>query len=293
VSEGQAVLRKMASDLRRLAGVDAQLRALASSLEQEAAKLQHMDRLEYKRLEYSTFGTLRSRGEDGMTIGTMSFTVDRTLQLMMRAERRGHPQASLYVVVVTTDKETTELVDSVGRALVAAESQAFAYTIVDGGARVLDVGPGVAFSRDDELGLAYALTAAGDAPKVALVRGVLADGVSYREYAEENVVVTSLAGWDGPAGTRAEAFVAYAMVIQATRHRRPSWNPIAAMHAGRAGCVNDAAVSPGEIESKLEIGELCEECRRAYEKAGVNLEQFLRLVDVVRTLARRPAGVRE
>jgi Ca-activated chloride channel family protein len=290
VEQGRAVLSKMAADLLRHAAADGQIRALASALEQEAAKLQRMDRLEYKRLEYSTFGTLRSRGEDGMTIGTMGFTIDRTLQMMMRAERHGHPQAPLYVVVVTSDNETTQLVHSVGRALLEADPQGFAYTIVDGGARVLDVGPGVAFSREDEFGLAYALTAAGDAPKVALVRGTLADGASYREYADEKIVVASLAGWDGTAGG---AFVAYAMVLQATRYRRPEWDPIAARHAGPVGCLNDAGVRAAEIESRLESRELCEECRRCYEKAGVDLESLLRLLGVVRSLAQRPAGVRE
>ena len=292
-AEGSSILRRMAADVMHHAGDDAELRALASALEQEAAKLQRMDSLEYKRLEYSTFGTLRSRGEDGMTIGTMGFTIDRTLRMMTCAERRGHPQATFYVVVVTTDSEATQLVDFVGRALVAADPQAFAYTIVDGGARVLDVGPGADFSSDDERGLAYALTAAGEAPKLAVVRGALVDGSSLRWYPDEKVAVASLAAWNGAAEDMVKSFVAYEMVIQASRYRRPTLEPIAGRHAGRLGCWGDGAVSRVDVESQLEASELCAECRVINEKAGVNIDQLLRLLGVVRALAERPTGVRD
>jgi Ca-activated chloride channel family protein len=290
--EGRAVLQKMAAEIRRHAGGDPRLLALASGLEEEATRLERMDSLDYKRLEYSTFGALRSRGENGMTIGTQSFTMDMTLQLMLMAERHGAAQAPFSVVAVTADKEGTRLVEAAGRALVAADPQAFAYSIVDGGARVLDAGPGVALSRDDEFGLAYALTAAGDAVKIAVVRGALEDGAPSHWYPAEKVVIASLAGWDEAAGAPAEAFVAYEMVIQGSRHGRPGWDPIAAMHQDRRGCWGDACASRTEIASKLEAGELCPECRRLYESAGVNVEQLLRLLAAVRELAQRPEGAR-
>jgi Ca-activated chloride channel family protein len=291
VAEGRAVLTNMAEQLRRHAGDDAALRALAAALEEEARKLQEMDSLEYKRLEFSTFGALRSRGEDGMTIGTMSFTIDRTQQMMTRAERHGHPQAPLYVVVVTSDGEASQLVEAAGRALLTADPHAFAYTIVDGGARVLDVGAGTAFSRDDELGLAYALTAAGDAPKIALVRGALHDGAATRWFPDEGVAVTSLADWAKAPGAAMEAFVALQMVIQGSRYRRPLWDPGAATHKDRRGCWGDADVRQRELESRLDTAELCGECRQLYEKAGISIEPLQRLLGAVRELAQRGAGV--
>jgi Ca-activated chloride channel family protein len=290
--EGREVLQKMAAEIRRHAGHDPRLLALASGLEQEAAKLEKMDSLDYKRLEYSTFGALRSRGEDGMTIGTMSFTARILPQMMLQAERHGAAQAPFHVVAVTADKEGTRLAEVAGEALTAADPQAFAYTIVDGGARVLDAGPGVALSRDDELGLAYGLAAMGDAVKIAIVSGALADGASSHWYSAEKVAIASLEGWDGGAGAPAEAFVAYEMVLHGSRHGRPGWDPVAAMHEDRRGCWGDACDTRAEIESKLEAGQLCPECRREYERAGVNVKQLLRLLDAVHDLAQRPAGVR-
>lgn len=226
-----------------------------------------------------------------MTIGTMSFTIDRTLQLMTRAERRGHPQAPFYVVVVTSDSEGSQLVEEVGRSLAAADPRAFAFTIVDGGARVLDVGAGVAFSRDDEFALAYALTAAGGAPKIALVRGALEDGTSTRWFADEKVAIVSLAEWDKSAASMLQAFLAYQMVVQASRHLRPQWDPSAAVHPDRRGCWGDRLAGRDGIESQLDAAELCDECRRLYEGAGVDVAQLRSLLGVVRELAQRGAGV--
>jgi Ca-activated chloride channel family protein len=291
--KGRAVLQKMATEIRQHAGGDPQLLALASTLEQEATRLEHMESLDYKRLEYLTFGTLRSRGEDGMTIGTMAFTMDRTLQIMQRAERHGALDAAFRVTAVTADKEGTRLVETAGRALIAAEPEAVGYAIVDGGARVLDPGPGAALSRDDELGLAYALAAAGETVKIAIVRGSLRDGASSHWYPAEKVAIVSLAGWDDAAGAPAEAFVAYEMVLEGSRHRRPGWDPIAAMHEDRRGCWGDAGTGRAEIGAKLEKGELCAECRRLYASAGVNVEQLLRLAGAVSDLASRPSAVPE
>jgi Ca-activated chloride channel family protein len=289
--KGRAVLRKVAAEIRRHTGGDPRLLDLASAIEQEAARLERMDNLEYKRLEYSTFGTLGSRGEDGMSIGTMGFTMDRTLKMMSWAERHGPAQAPFSVLAVTSDKDGTRLVETAGRALAAADPNAVAYTIVDGGARMLDPGPELALSRDDELGLAYAFAGAGDGVKIVLVRGSLRGGASSHWYPAENVAVISLDGWDEAAGEPAEAFVAYQMVLHGSRHGRPGWDPIAALHDERRGCWGDHCTGQADIAAKLEKGDLCPECRRLYERAGVDVEQLLRLVAAVRGLAQRPAGV--
>jgi len=290
--KGRALLKKLAGEFRQHAGDDPRILALASALEQEAERLERMDSLDHKRLEYSTFGTLRSRGVDGMTIGTMSFTADRTLQMMLRAERHGPAQAPFFVTAVTADKVGTRLVETAGRALAAADPQAFAYTIVDGAACVLDSGPGVALSRDDELALTYAVAAAGDAVKIVIVHGVLEDGASSHWHPAERVVIASLDGWDEAPGGSAEAFVAHQMVLEGSRHGRPGWDPMAAMHTDRRGCWGDPCANRSEIEAKLEAGGLCPECCRLYEDAGVDVEQLLRLVAAVRQLVQRPAGVR-
>lgn len=211
--------------------------------------------------------------------------------MMLRAERHGASQAPFFVVSVTADKEATRLVETAGHALTAADPHAFAYTIVDGAARVLDSGPGVPLSRDDELGLAYALAAVSDAVKIAFIRGALEDGSSSHWYAGERVAIVSLSGWDEAADAPAEAVVAYQMVLQGSRHGRPGWDPISARHPDVRGCWGDWGDTRAQVEAKLAAGDLCPECRRLYETAGVNVDQLLRLVEAVRGLAHRPAGV--
>jgi Ca-activated chloride channel family protein len=291
VDEAREVLRRTAARIRREAAGDPGLGELAAGLEHEAQHLQRMDGLDYKRVEYETFRGLLSRGADGMTIGTLSFTIDRTLQLMMRSERHGPPDAPFFVAAVTADARTTALVEAAGRTLGAADPLALAYAVADGGARVLDAGAGAVLTRDDELGLAYALSAAGDVVKIALVRGALGDGTSSHWHPSENVAIASLAGWEEDAAP-AEAFVAYQMVLHGSRHGRPGWDPVAAMHEDRRGCWGDAGRTRDEIEQKLRAGALCDECRRLYENAGVNGDQLLRLVAAVRELAEGPVAVR-
>jgi Ca-activated chloride channel family protein len=286
---GREVLQRMAADIRKHARGDPKLVALAVDLEREAARLEKMDSLDYKRLEYTTFGALRTKGDDGLTLGTIAFT-NRTLALMMQAERHGPAQAPSYVVAVTTDKEGTRLVEVAGRALSAADPRSFAYTVVDGGARVLDSGPGVALSDDDELGLAYALATTSDAVKIAFVRGSLGDGAPSHWHAAERVAIVSLSAWDEAASAPAEAFVAYEMVRHGLRQRRPGWDPGVAVHRDGRICWGDSCGSRADIEARIAAGDLCPGCRTIYEASGVDVAQFLSLAAAVRQLAERPAG---
>ena len=288
-SKGREVLQKMAGDIRRHAGGDPKLVALAEELEQEAARLERMDSLDYKRLEYTTFGALRSKGEDGMTIGTMSFT-GRTLNLMMQAEHRGADRASFLVAAVTTDKEGTRLVESAGNVLAAANARAFAYSVVDGGARILDPGAGVALSRDDELGLAYAMAGARDAVKIAFVRGLLEDGATSHWHAAESAAIVSLSAWSETAGAPAEAFVACEMVLQGLRQQCPAWDPTVPIHRDGRMCWGDFGENQADMEGRIRAGDLCPGCRQLFCAAGVDVDQLLSLVVAVHDLAERPAG---
>jgi Ca-activated chloride channel family protein len=286
---GRAVLKKMAGDIRRHAHGDPKLLQLASELEREATALDRMDSLAYKRLEYATFGTLRSKGEDGMTIGTMSFT-NQTLALAMQAEDPRVDPASPLVVAVTTDKEGTRLVESAGSVLSAASPHAFACSIIDSGARVLDSGPGVALSRGDELGLAYAMAGTREAIKIAFVRGLLEDGAASHWYAKESAAIVSLSAWDDRQDCPAEAFVAYEMLLHWLRRRCPAWDPAAPSHHDGRECWGELGEKPADIQAKIEAGDLCPGCRRLFGAAGVDVGQLMSLVTAVHDLAARPAG---
>ncbi len=286
---GRAVLKKMAGDIRRHAHGDPKLLQLAAELEREAAALDRMDSLAYKRLEYTTFGALRSKGEDGMTLGTIGFT-SQTLALMMPLEDPGVGPAPFLVVAVTTDKDGTRLVESAGSALAAASPRTFACSIVDGGARVLDSGSGVALSREDELGLAYAMAGSTDAVKVAFVRGLLEDGATSHWYAREKAAIVSLSAWDDRLETPAEAFVAYEMLLPWLRRHCPTWDPAVASHHNGRKCWGEFGEKPEDIEGKIRAGDLCPGCRQLFGAAGVDVGQLMSLVTAVHDLAARPAG---
>jgi Ca-activated chloride channel family protein len=288
--KGRAVLRETASRIRSYAGDDPDLLALALSLEEEATGLEDMDNLDYKRLEYSTFRGLRSRGEDGLTIGTGQFVSARTLRVLSNLEGLEGIKAPLFVVAVTTDEEGTRLVETAGQALAAVGPDAFAFTVVDGGARVLDPGPDAVLSRDEELGLSYALGASEDVVKVAFVRGKLKDGSLSHWHPAERVAIVSLGAWDESSGVPAEAFVAYQMVLQGTRHGRPDWDPLAATHREVRDCWGDQGEAQLEIEAKIDRADLCAECRLLYDAMDVDVEQLLRLFGAVRELGQRPVG---
>jgi len=289
--KGREVLAKLAAEVRRHAGDDPPLLALAGELEKEAARLAQMDSLEYKRLEFATFGTLRSKGEDGMTLGTVGFT-SRTLNLMMQAHLSGPDRTAVRVAAVTADKESTRLVESAGQALTAADARAFAYSVVDGGARILDSGPGVALSRDDELGLAYAMATTGDAVKVAFVRGLLEDGAAAHWHAKESAAIVSLSAWNEAAAAPAEAFVACEMVLQGLRQRCPGWDPSVPSHPDARKCWGDSGDGPAGIEGKIRAGDLCPSCRQFFGAAGIDVPGLVSLVARVRELAESPAAMR-
>jgi Ca-activated chloride channel family protein len=289
-AKGREILRHMAAEVRRVRGNDAQLTALAHEIEQEAARLGQMDNLDFKRLEFATFGALRSKDEDGLTLGTMSFT-SRTLNLMMQAQHGASNGTWLRVTAVTSDAEGTHLVETAGRALAAADARAFAWSVVDGGARILDPGAGVAMSRDDEISLAYALASTGDAVKVAFVRGLLEDGAASHWHPKERAAIVSLSAWDEAPAAPAAALVACEILLQALRQRCPAWNPEVPVHPPNAqSCWGDSADGAADIERKILAGDICPTCREMFKAAGIDVDGLLSLLCAVRALAERPSA---
>ena len=173
---------------------------------------------------------------------------------------------------------------------VAASPRAFALSIVDGGARILDAGAGVALSREDELGLAYAMAGATDAVKVAFVRGLLEDGATSHWHAREKAAIVSLSAWDERLDTPVEAFVAYEMLLALLRRRCTSWNPALASHHDGRRCWSEFADNATDIESRIRAGDLCPECRGRLRAAGLDVGPFMSLVTAVHDLAARPAA---
>jgi len=104
------------------------------------------------------------------------------------------------------------------------------------------------------------------------------------------VAIVSLGSWDESVGSPPEALVAYQMLLQASRHGRQGWDPIATMHQEIRGCWGDLCETEAEIQAKLVAADLCGECRRLYAAAGINVESFLELVRAVGAVARPAAG---
>ena len=288
-AKGREILQRTAEEIRRHGGNDPRLVALARDLEREAAGLERMDSLHYKRLEYSTFGTLRSKGEDGMTLGTIAYT-SRTLNLMMPPAFSGADTGSFLVTAITTDGEGTRLAESAGRALAAASPRGFAYAVIDGGARILDAGAGVVMSGDDELGLAYALGSTRGSVRIAFVRGLLEGDATSHWYADEGAAIVSLSAWSDPVDTPTEAFVGFEMVQHWLRRRCPSWDPTVPAHQDGRNCWGSFGDGKADVEAKIKAGDLCAECRQRLGAAGADVDQLLSLVVAVHDLAARPTG---
>lgn len=115
-AKGREILQKTAEEIRRHGGNDPRLVALARDLEQEAAGLERMDNLHYKRLEYSTFGTLRSKGEDGK--GTIPHG-RRTKAQRARSQDRGEAQVLEPLGATDPGARGAEAPNGVGRRGVA------------------------------------------------------------------------------------------------------------------------------------------------------------------------------
>jgi Ca-activated chloride channel homolog len=289
VPDGQEVLRKMARDFRGHASHDPEIVDLANSLEQEAERLGQMDSVEAKQIEFGTFGTLHSRGMDGLSIGMACFTADRFLAALKRAQHHGHPQAPLVVSVITADLVGTRIGETAGRALAAVDPRGFAYTIVDSAAAVLDPGPSAVLLHEDELTLVHAIAEAGDTPKVAIVHGALEDGAPFHWHATPRASVASLEGWSQEPGGSAEAFVAHQMVLQASRMGQAG-STIPVAHTDRRGCWGDPCSTAAEVYLMLKTAGICSDCLRLYETSGVSPDQLLRLVAAVRVLAQARGG---
>lgn len=82
----------------------------------EGAGLERMDSLDYKRLEYSTFGTLRSKGEDGK--GTIPHG-RRTKAQRARSQDRGEAQVLEPLGATDPGARGAEAPNGVGRRGVA------------------------------------------------------------------------------------------------------------------------------------------------------------------------------
>jgi Ca-activated chloride channel family protein len=290
VAEGRAVLTDTAAPIRNLAGHDPELVLLASALEAEAVKLGNMNSLDYKRFEYSSYGLLSSRDDDGMASSTVSFTARALAGATLRPPARVAAHAPFYVVAVTPDEEATRLVEAAGRALAARSRGAFDSTVVDSGTRFFDPGPGEVLSLDDERKLASALTTSAEGGKVAFVHAGLEGGVASHWYATERAAVVSLGGGDEKA-LPPVAFVAYQLALNGARSCQPAWDPTAARRCDAPGCWSALGGSRAEIEARIATGDLCPDCRGLYAAAGIDLEAVLGMVATVRELAQRPAPV--
>jgi Mg-chelatase subunit ChlD len=170
-------------------------------------------------------------------------------------------------------------------------STELAWSVVDGGARILDPGAGLTLSRDDELGLAYAMATTVDAVKVAFVRGLLKDGAASHWHPAESAAIVSLSAWGDRGDVPAEAFVACEMVLQGLRRRCPAWDPAVPGHHDAENCWGAFGETPADIAGRIKTDDLCQGCRQLFQAAGVDVDQLLSLLLAVHGLGERPAGL--
>jgi DNA-binding transcriptional MerR regulator len=126
------------------------------------------------------------------------------------------------------------------------------------------------------------------AVRVALTRRRLADNWFSHWHAESRAAVVSLADWDGFLQVSPVAFVAYETAHHGLRSIAPDFDPVRLAHEETRGCLFDFCATRADIEVKLQAADLCPECRRALEDAGLPLDRLLHLAETIRTLATDP-----
>ena len=138
---------------------------------------------------------------------------------------------------------------------------------------------GSSFLRDDELGLAYALGASGDAVKIALVRGHLRGGALLHWHPAERVAIVSL----GRLGRVSRRLGGGLRGIPDGAAGEPA--PTSRVGPGRRrarrhpGLLGRRRARPGPRPRPCSPrADLCPECRRIYEAAGVDVTTFLHFV---------------
>ena len=218
--------------------------------------------------------------------------LERLLEQARRVLAEFDPPAPLRPpgrpIVLLPEPGLRGLADAAARRLAAADPELFARLSVGADVEPATHGRELGPEAEQMLAERAAAAAPGAAVRVVLSRQRLADNWFSHWHARERAAVVSLADWDGELQVSPVAFVAYEAVHHGLRSIAPGFDPLRLAHEETRGCLFDFCATRADIEIKLQAADLCPDCRRGLEGAGLPLEACLRLAETIRALATDP-----
>ncbi len=131
----------------------------------------------------------------------------------------------------------------------------------------MKLSPGT-LSPEDERALTAAAARQGASVNVVFVEQALQDGWFSHWHAQERAAVISLAGLDQLTSVRAEAFVAYEVLLYGISALSADYEPRTLLHPETRACLFDLCQNKAEVGLKLQAGHLCAGCLQKLAARG-------------------------
>jgi Ca-activated chloride channel family protein len=269
------MLQRVANKIRTYADGDAELLALCVELSNEAFEAsQPLDARARKRFFARGHATLKSRDLDGkarLSEPPQKSRENKPRLMIVPASRRLHAaiQEAIDPPHSTSLSQHVELVQ--WRHLSAITLAGAADGFLDARA---------------ESRLVQALSSLpGDGPRFVFTEMGLRDHWFSHWHAAEQVVVVSTAGWHQLTQLPLSAFIAYELLLHGFRALCPNYDPTRLLHEETRGCIFDRCRRRKDITSKLQMGDICEDCRQGLARAGAPFDAFFAFCVRIRSLS--------
>jgi Ca-activated chloride channel homolog len=146
-----------------------------------------------------------------------------------------------------------------------------------------------ALSPTDELDLVrYASQAKPDfSARIVLTKQGLHDNWFSHWHQQAQTAVVSLNGWSQISSIEPMAYIAYEVLLNGLHTLSSRFDLLRIAHEETRGCLFDFCRDKHDLEIKLQIMDLCRECRDTLSHMRINYEQVVILCDEIRKLASR------
>lgn len=280
-------LQRVANKIRTYADGDAELLALVADLSREAFEAsQPLDAVARKRFFARGHATLKSRDSDGKALLRDSQpgrvpSDSRPRIMIVPASRRLHAAINEAISEASYPPRSSSLSQYVELILWRHLS---AITLAGAADGFLDA--------QSESRLVQAVsTLPGEGPRFVFTEMALRDHWFSHWHAAEQVVVVSTAGWHQLTPLPLSAFIAYELLLHGFRALCPGYDPTRLLHEETRGCIFDLCRRRKDITSKLQLGDICEDCRNGLAHAGAPFDAFFAFCARIRSLSQGVCNV--
>lgn len=285
--EAKETLMGAAAAVLAQAGGDEELLNFGAALEKEALRIEEMEAHEVKRLSYESYKRRTWKGLDGFTMKA------RRHHGLQREYDYGdgpipHVGPAAFAAVVhprqlALEGVVREAIAALGRVRIPQT----AYTV-----NTSYPDPLFDSVRNpiEELGIVCEIFNPAAPLQIALVTEPFRDNWFAHYHAPERIAIVSLHGWEEISSVPVVAYVAYMLVMQSVRQRVPGFDVYNLLHTETRGCWGDFCQYRPELELKLQLGQLCDECQAGFRAVGFDPQELMPLIDVVTELAHGRTG---